>query len=165
MASSNASTVAAYLASLPPERRAPIQAVRQLIRSHLPRGYEERMQYGMIGYVVPPARKPDTYNGQPLAIVSLASQKRHLALYLMGLYGAPGVEARLRAAYQAAGKRLDLGKCCLRFRSLDDLVLDAVGDVLGAVSVEAFIKRHDAVHGGAATATRRTAAKKAPRTP
>ena len=87
---SDAATVQQYLAELPEDRRPTVEAVRQVVLDHLPGGFEEVMQYGMISYVVPLERYPDTYNGQALAMASLASQKRHLSLYLMGVYGDAG---------------------------------------------------------------------------
>src|SRR5690606_30676429 len=89
MVSSKASTVDEYIASLPDDRRAAIAAVRDVIRKNLPPGYEEGMQYGMIGWYVPLSRYPDTYNGQPLGVVALASQKQYMSLYLMAVYASP----------------------------------------------------------------------------
>jgi hypothetical protein len=96
------------------------------------------MQYGMISYVVPLERYPDTYNGQALAVASLANQKRHLSLYLMGAYGDEGTEAWLRERWPA-DKKLDMGKSCLRFNRLEDLPLDLIGEVIQRTSVDDFI--------------------------
>ena len=87
------------------------------------------MQYGMISYVVPLERFPTTYNGQALAVASLANQKRHMALYLMGVYGDEDAAAWLQEPWAATGKKLDMGKSCLRFRRLDDLAGPAAGVV------------------------------------
>ncbi len=135
--------VDAYLAELPDDRRETIEAVRRVILDHLPAGFEEVMQYGMISYVVPLARYPDTYNGQALAVASLANQKRHMSLYLMGVYGEDGAQDQLRDRWAATGKKLDMGKSCLRFRSLDDLALDVVGEVIAHTSVDDFVAAYE----------------------
>src|SRR4051812_18417485 len=121
MASSRAATVDEYLAELPEDRRAVVAAVRKMILKNLPKGYAEGMSWGMIGYVVPLERYPDTYNKQPLCVAGLAAQKNHFAVYLTCVYGNPDHEAKLRAAFEAAGKTLDMGKACIRFKKLDDL--------------------------------------------
>ena len=144
MVSSRAATVEEYLAELPPERAEVVAAVRATILDRLPPGYEETMNWGMICYEIPLARYPDTYNGQPLGVVALAAQKRHYALYLNAVYGSPALLEQLRAAYAAAGTRFDMGKSCLRFRDLDGIELDAVGDVLAGVTPEQFIAQYEA---------------------
>lgn len=156
---SAASTVEQYLAELPAERRAPMAALRKLILRHLPPGYEERMQYGMIGYGVPLSRYPDTYNGQPLGLVALASQKQYMALYLMAVYADPAKERKLAEAFVREGKKLDKGKACIRFKSLDALPLEAIGELVGSTSVDEFIALHEASRGPKA---RRPPARKAP---
>jgi uncharacterized protein DUF1801 len=100
----------------------------------------------MICYVVPLERYPSTYNGQPLTVASLASQKRHMALYLLGVYGDQGNQAWLKDRWAASGKKLDMGKSCLRFRSLEDLALDVVGDAIARTSVDALIDQHERAH-------------------
>lgn len=146
MASSAAATVPAYLTALPPERRAVIKAVRALIRSHLPAGYREAMRWGMINYEIPLARYPDTYNGQPLCYLALAAQKHHYALYLSGVYVQPHGQAALRQAFARAGKKLDMGKSCLRFRALDDLPADVIGEVIASTPPATLIAAHEAAH-------------------
>src|SRR5690606_35123491 len=116
MASSSATTVEQYLAELPPERREVVATMRALVLQHLPAGYEERMNWGMISYEVPLARYPDTYNKQPLAYAALAAQKNHYALYLNCVHAGDDREAALREAFAAAGKKLDMGKSCVRFK-------------------------------------------------
>jgi hypothetical protein len=146
---SDAATVEAYLAELPDDRRPVLEAVRRVVLDHLPEGFEEVMQYGMISWVVPLSRYPSTYNGQALAVAALANQKRHLSLYLNGLYGEPGGDAWLRQAWAARGLKLDLGKSCLRFRRLDDLALDLVGEAIARTSLEAFLAAYEAGRAGA----------------
>jgi hypothetical protein len=139
----DATTPDDYLDALPDDRRAALAAVRPVVLDHLPEGFEEVVQYGMISYVVPLDRYPDTYNGQPLAVASLANQKRHMALYLMGIYGEEGAAAWLRERWATTGKKLDLGKSCLRFRRIDDLALDVVGEAIARTSVEDFIAAYE----------------------
>ncbi len=136
-------TVDAYLAALPDDRRTALGAVREVVLANLPAGYEEVVQYGMPSYVVPLERYSMTYNGQPLAIASLASQKRHMAVYLMGVYGDEGTQRWLRERWEATGRRLDMGKSCLRFRSLDDLDLGLIGEAIARVPVDDFIARYE----------------------
>ena len=142
---SDASTVDAYLEELPEDRREAIAAVRSVILEHLPDGFEEGMQYGMIGYYVPLDRFPDTYNGQPLSVAGLASQKRHMALYMMGVYGSD--DAWFRERWEAAGHKLDMGKSCVTFRRLDDVPLEVVGEAIARTSVDDLIAAHEARHG------------------
>ena len=131
-----------YLAGLPDERRTALQAVRDVVLANLPAGYEEGIQYGMIGYYVPLSRCPKTYNGQPLSYVGIASQKHYMSLYLMGVYGDESASAWFREAYQQTGKRLDMGKSCVRFKKLEDLPLDLVGQAVAITSVDELIHMH-----------------------
>jgi len=141
---SSAATVAEYLDSLPAERRAIVAAVRGLVNAHLPAGYDETMRWGMISWEVPLSRYPDTYNGSPLSVVALAAQTRYTSLYLSCVPIAADAEATLRAAYDAAGLPLDLGKSCLRFRSLDAFLPEAVIPILERATVEEFIASYEA---------------------
>ena len=143
---SDAPTAGAYLDALPEDRRAAVGAVRDVILAHLPPGFEETMQHGMIGYVVPLARFPDTYNGQPLTLAALASQKRHMALYLMGVYGED--DGWFRARWEATGRKLDMGKSCVRFRRLEDVALDVVGAAIARTSVDDLVAAHERAHAG-----------------
>jgi hypothetical protein len=144
MASSTASTVDTYLASLPADRRAAIARVRSVVNARLPRGYEETMQYGMISWIVPASRLAETYNGQPLALAGLASQKQYMALYLLSIYGDARLATWFKAAYKASGKKLDMGKSCLRFKTLDALPIDVIGDAISKVSVDDYVARYHA---------------------
>jgi hypothetical protein len=144
LVSSSASTVQDYLDELPPERREVISQVRKIILDHLPEGYAETMSWGMIGYGIPLERYPNTYNGQPLAYAALAAQKQYYALYLMGVDQDKEQEQQLRAAFERAGKKLNMGKSCLRFRKLDDLPLDVIGDVIAATTPAELIARYEA---------------------
>jgi len=139
MVQSKAATVADYLKELPPERRKVVAALRRLIRAHLPRGYQERMSWGVISYQVPLKRFPDTYNGHPLTYVGLAARKNAYSLYLMAVYQNPNKAAELAQAFAKAGKKLDMGKSCVRFRSLDELPLDAIAQSVAAVPVDTYV--------------------------
>ncbi len=136
---SEATTVDQYLTELPDDRREAIETVRETILANLPDGYEETMNWGMITYQVPLATHPDTYNGQPLMYAALASQKNHMAVYLTSVYAIPGKAEAFETAYRATGKRYDMGKSCVRFRTIDDLPLDLIGETIAAVDVETFV--------------------------
>jgi Domain of unknown function (DU1801) len=139
---SAAATVEDYLAELPPERREVVTAVRDVVNANLPAGYEEAMAWGAITWQVPLAHYPDTYNGQPLAYASLASQARYCALYLLGVYADSDVERRLRGSWAPpTGKAIDLGKSCLRFRRLEDLDLPLLAETIAAVPAAEHIAR------------------------
>jgi uncharacterized protein YdhG (YjbR/CyaY superfamily) len=146
MAQSAAATVQQYLEELPAERAAVVGHVRDLVNAHLPEGYEEAMAYGMITWSVPLAVYPDTYNGKPLAYVSLAAQKQYYALYLMGVYADSAQEAELREQWQARGTKLDMGRSCLRFKRLEDLHEDLVAQVIAAVPMEQYVAAARAAH-------------------
>jgi hypothetical protein len=145
MVSSSARSVEQYLADLPRDRRAALEVVRTVILENLPAGFEEGMQYGMIGYYVPLDRYAETYNGKALAIAALASQKNYMALYLMGVYGHGDTRRWFEKAYREAGKKLDMGKSCVRFRSLSDLPLEVVGQAIGRLSVDAYIAYYESI--------------------
>jgi hypothetical protein len=154
-----AATADEYLDALPPERRAVLAAVRDVVRRNLPAGYREGMGFGMIGYTIPLERYPDTYNGQPLCYAALAAQKNHYALYLMCAYGDAAATEWLASEFRKAGKRLDMGKSCVRFRRLDDLPLDAIGRFVARTTPEAFIARYEAARAGTKEKTRRKTTK------
>ena len=139
MVSSSATTVAGYLAELDPARRAEVETVRDLVNAALPAGYREGMTYGMIGWVIPLDDYPDTYNGQPLGYAALAAQKNGNSLYLNCVYASTERTERLKQAWAAAGKKLDMGKSCIRFRRASDLALDVVRDEIAATPPAEFI--------------------------
>jgi hypothetical protein len=145
---SDATTLDAYIDSLPDDRREAILTVRRTIAENLPDGLEESIAHGMIAWSVPLAAYPDTYNGEPLMYAALASQKRHMAVYLMGVYGSEDLRDRFLAEYRATGKRPDMGKSCVRFATLDDLPLDVVGRAIAAVSRDEFVAMAKAARAG-----------------
>lgn len=141
---SKAKTVDGYLAELPPDRRQAIAAVRQVILDNLPKGYEEVMDFGMIGYVIPLKRFPNTYNGHPLGLAALASQKNYMSVYLMNVYGDKTTERWFVEQYRASGKKLDMGKSCVRFKRLEDLPLDLIGKAVARTTVAQYIEFYEA---------------------
>ncbi|RMH12523.1 MAG: DUF1801 domain-containing protein [Planctomycetota bacterium] len=158
---STATTVEQYLAELPEDRRAAISAIRSVILENLPDGYAEGMQYGMIGYFVPHSVYPAGYHcnpKQPLPFASLASQKNHMALYMFCLYSDPRELARFQRAWVRAGKKLDMGKGCVRFRKLDDVPLEVIGEAIRRAPVQKFITLYE--KSLADTRARRKSAKK-----
>ncbi len=143
MVQSSAKTVEEYLKQLPDEDRKVLSAVRKVVKSSLPKGYEEAMTSGMIGYGIPLSRYPKTYNKQPLSYVALARQKNHYALYLMCAYMDPAQTKALEEGFRKAGRKLDMGKSCIRFTSLDDLPLDVIGEVVASTPVERYIEVYE----------------------
>lgn len=149
---SAAPTVREYLDSLPGERRAILDAVREVILANLDAGYSEAMQYGMIGYAVPHSVFPAGYHcspDQPLPFAALASQKNYVSLYLMGLYtgsscdGETGEVRWFREAWEQSGKKkLDMGKSCIRFKKLDDVPLDVIGEAIRRMPAKLYIERY-----------------------
>jgi uncharacterized protein YdhG (YjbR/CyaY superfamily) len=144
MARSNASTPEEYLEELPPERGEVVARLRQAILEHLPEGYQETMNWGMIAYQVPLDRYPDTYNGQPLLYMALAAQKNHYAVYASGVYMDPKGEEWVKEAFEKAGKKLDMGKSCIRFRKVQDVPLDLMGEIARGQTVDEFIRMYEA---------------------
>lgn len=147
MVRSNATTVDEYLAELSDARREIVSEVRKVVQNNLPPGYEEVMRWGMITWEVPLERYPDTYNGQPLQYAGLASQKNYLSLYLTGSAFTHGSEDAFRARYEQSGKKLDMGKSCVRFRKVDDLALDVIADEIASRSVDDFIEGYQRARG------------------
>jgi len=161
---SKAKTVAEYLASLPADRREAITKVRDVMLRNMDRGYREHMSYGMIGYSVPHELYPAGYHcdpKQPLPFAGLASQKNHMSIYLMGIYsdGKDHMSNWFREAWRDTGKKLDMGKCCIRFKKLDDLALDLIGEAIRRLPVKKFVEYYEAAM--AQNATRKTAKKPA----
>jgi hypothetical protein len=144
VARSEATTVEHYLAELDRDWRAIIGSVRDVIVANLPSGYVEEMAWGMISYDVPLSRHPNTYNGKPLMYAALASQRRYCSLYLSAVYADPELQAQFETRYRDTGKRLAIGRSCVRFRTLDDLPLDLVADVIRGTSVGDFVALYEA---------------------
>ena len=143
MKQSNVATPTQYLASLPPERRKLIEAVRSVIRKNLPKGYQETMNWGMISYEIPLKKYPNTYNGQPLGYAGLAAQKNYCSLHLMSVYADPKLKRQFEDEWKKSGKKLNMGKSCIRFNSIEDIALDLIGKTIAATSVEQYIKLYE----------------------
>ena len=139
MTGKSASTVEEYLAGLPEDRRDVVSKVRSMVLANLPEGYRETFAWGMISYEIPLDRYPDTYNKKPLCYVALAAQKNYYALYLMGAYAKPGQPEELADAFAKAGKKLDMGKSCLRFKKPEDLPLEAIGRIIADIPPDEMI--------------------------
>ena len=156
MVSIPATTAEEYLAQLPDERRLVVESVRRMVKRSLPKGYEERAAWGMICYAVPLEKSGPTYNGQPLCYAAIAAQKHHYALYLMGPYGDPRLRRQLEEVFAKAGKPLDMGKSCVRFKSLDAIPLEELGPILAAVPMDRFIASNQAIHARTKTGAKKT---------
>jgi hypothetical protein len=114
--------------------------VRDEVLRHLPPGYEEAVSKNMLVYQVPSKTYADTYNGHPLWYVALAPGKSYLSLHLMPVYGDEGLARRLEDGFKAAGKKLNMGKACVRFKTADDLALDVVGEIVATIPVDRWVQ-------------------------
>jgi hypothetical protein len=156
---SKATTVKEYLASLPEDRRNAIQAVRKVILKNIDKDYEEGMQYGGISYFVPHSKYPHGYHcdpKQPLPFAGLGWQKHHMSLGIMSTYmdGAEG--KRFRAAWAKTGKKLDMGKCCVRFKKIEDVPLEVIGEAIKRVPAKKYIAMYEKALGPERLAKRKT---------
>ncbi len=142
-----AASVEEFLAGLPDGRREIVVAVRNVVNEHLPDGYVEQMDYGMVSWVVPLETQPDTYNGRPLCYAALASHKQHVSVYLMGLYTDGPELGWFRQQYADREMKLDMGKSCVRFKHLEDIALDVLGEVIAMIPVDEYVARHAAARG------------------
>lgn len=147
MAPKQASAIRDYLDGLPEDRRAVMSALRDTVVQHLPKGYTEYVSYNMISYGIPLEKYPNTYNGQPLCYAAIAAQKSHYAVYLMGAYTDPQQAAWIAAQFKKRGKKLDMGKSCLRFRRLEDVPLDVIGEAIASLTPAKFIQLHEHARG------------------
>ena len=139
---SNAETVSEYIGNLPVDQAAVVSGLRSIVLASLPQGYVETMAWGMICYEVPLSILPDTYNKQPLVYIGLAAQKRYFSLYLMNIYQDANALELLKSAYAASGKRLDMGKSCIRFKKLEDLDLEVIKRIIGMTPMESFVQAY-----------------------
>lgn len=153
-------TVQQWLASVPADRKAAIDRVRAAVNEHLPHGYEETVDWGLLAWVVPFTTLPDTHNGHPLLLAALGAHTKRMTIYLMTVYGDTARRKAFQAAYKQAGKKLDMGGCCVHFKTLDDLPLDVVGDTIASVSVDQYV-----AHYAASRAKVKTKAKAKPKAP
>jgi len=158
---SKAKTIKEYLAALPEDRRLAIEAIRKVIRKNMDKAFEEGIQYGMLGYYLPHSKYPDGYHcdpKQPLPFAALASQKNHIGLYLFCIYTDPTESAKFQKAWTASGKKLDMGKSCVRVKKLEDIPLDVLGSTFARITAKKFVASYEKSLG--ATAKKRKSAKK-----
>lgn len=151
-------TVAKFLGGLPKDRRDTIRAVRKVILDNLDDGYAEIMQNGAIGYVVPHSVYPPGYHcdpTQPLPYVGIVSQKHHMGVHLFCVYCSEAEQRRFREAWIKTGKKLDMGKSCVRFKKIDDVALDVIGKTIKRTPVKKFVAYYESTLGQ----TRRSAKK------
>jgi hypothetical protein len=139
----NVKTPAQYITSLPVDRARTIATMRAFVNQHIPRGFAECLVWGTIGWTIPLSRYPNTHNQQPICYVALSSQKNYCVLYLMGAYWSASQLELLKAGFKAAGKKLNMGKCCVQFKSPDDLPLAAIGQLIAAFSCEQWIEFYE----------------------
>lgn len=145
---STAATVEDYLGQVPEDRRQALETLRALILENKPPEVEEGMQYGHIGYFVPHSVYPPGYHcdpKQPLPYVGLASQKNHMALYLFCMYVGQDKVETFRQRFLAAGKKLDMGASCVRFKKLEDLPLDVIADTIRELTLDDFLTQYESV--------------------
>lgn len=140
---SNVKTPAQYIASLPADRAKTITTVRAFVNKHIPSGYDECLVWGTIGWTIPLSRYPNTHNKQSICYVALSSQKNYCVLYLFGPSWSASQLEQLKAAFKTAGKKLNMGKCCVNFESPDDLPLEAIGKLISAISSEKWIEMYE----------------------
>lgn len=138
MVSSKAQTVKQYLAELPDDRRKDITKLVNLVRKHLPKGYEEVMARGMVGYQVPMSVSGPTYNNQPIGPVAIAAQKHHISLYLLSIYASRELTTEFKKRWLASGKKLDMGKSCIRFKAIEQADLETIAWAVGLLNPVEF---------------------------
>jgi len=143
MAKSTTKTVKEYIEELPEYRRETIEKVRELILKHLPEGYQETINWGMISYEIPLDRYPDTYNNQPLSYLGLAAQRNYNALYLMPVYQDEELEEWLSEEFEKANKKMDMGRSCLKFQTVDDLPIEAITKIIAHQTPDEFIESYE----------------------
>ena len=143
MAKSTTKTVKEYIEELPEYRRETIEKVRELILKHLPEGYQETINWGMISYEIPLDRYPDTYNNQPLSYLGLAAQRNYNALYLMPVYQDEKLEEWLSEEFEKANKKMDMGRSCLKFQTVDDLPIEAITKIIAHQTPDEFIESYE----------------------
>ena len=144
MFTNKAKTVGEYLKQLPADRRKTLSTVRNVVLENLPKGYKEAIGWGAITYAIPLEDYPNTYNGQPLCVAALSAGKDYCSIHLMAAYGDTKTRKWLEEAFKKSGKKLDMGKACVRFKKADDLPLDAIGKIIAKVTPDKYIKTYEA---------------------
>lgn len=145
--SSKATTPDAYIAELPADRLDAVKKLRDTILKNLPKGFEEAMSYGMIGYVVPLKTYPDGYHCNPelpLPFMNLASQKNFIAFYHMGIYAMPDLLKWFKTEWPKHTKaKLDMGKSCIRFKKAEDIPLKLIGNLVKKISMKNWVETYE----------------------
>ncbi len=142
MASSDAKTVSQYLAELSPEMKKDITRLVKVVREHLPKGYREAMAFGMISYQVPLKISGPTYNKQPIGPVAIAAQKHGISLYLLSIYASKKLTTEFKKRWLASGKKLDMGKSCIRFKTLEQADLETISWAVGLLNPKEFTEMY-----------------------
>lgn len=143
MVSSQALTVEKYLKELPLDRKETVIKIRNTILKNLPKGYKEVMEFGMICYVIPLSKYPDTYNNKPLVYCALANQKNYISLYLSCVYVDKKTRKDFEDSYKKSGKKLNAGASCIRFKKLEEIPFDVVNKAIKKFSVNKFIEIYE----------------------
>ena len=142
-------SIKAFLNSVPEERRDKVNKLHKVIESSLPSGFDVHASNGMLNYVVSLSRYPKGYHatkGGPLPFISIASQKNHIALYHMGLYGSPELMQWFEETYtQHSSNKLDMGKSCIRFKHLEQIPFDLIGELCQKITVDEYIAQYEAI--------------------
>lgn len=136
-----------YIEQLPEDRKPVIEKMRKIILKNLPKGFMETINYGMIGYVVPHSIYPNGYHTNPklpLPFINIASQKNFIALYHMGIYADENLLDWFKEEYPKHCKtKLDMGKSCIRFKKIDQIPYDLIGELVGKMTVEKWVKTYE----------------------
>ena len=144
---SKATSPKQYLEELPEDRKEPIKKLRKQILDNLPKGMEEAMNYGMLGYVVPHSVYPDGYHCTPelpLPFMNLASQKNFIAVYSMAMYAKKDILDWFTSEYAKRCKyKLDMGKSCVRFKRMDDIPFDLIGELTSKITTEEWVQLYE----------------------
>jgi len=144
---STAKTVNDYINELPEERQTAFLKLRESVLKNIPKGFEEQMSYGMLGYVVPHSIYPNGYHCTPklpLPFISIGSQKNFIVMHHLGLYANPKLLEWFTAEYPKHSKlKLDMGKGCIRFKKMDQIPFDLIGELAGKMSVNEWIECYE----------------------
>ena len=144
---SKAATVDQYINELPEERKKPMEEIRKVIRKNIPKGFQECMSYGMVGYVVPHSKYPDGYHCDPklpLPFLAFASQKNFIAIYHMGIYADPKLLKWFTEAHAKAWpKKLDMGKSCMRYKKPEDIPYALIGELVTKITPDDWIEIYE----------------------
>lgn len=142
-----ANSIEQYVNQLTPERKKVIETLRKLFKKNLPKGFKEELNYGMIGYVVPHTLYPNGYHCDPklpLPFMNIASQKNNISIYHLGIYANPDLLQWFQTEYQKAGVgKLDMGKSCIRFKNIDKIPYELLGELASKITVQQWIDLYE----------------------